>query len=119
MPESQIRPAAAVLQELNRGRSHRELSDELARLTQAVRDTGRPGSVTLTITVKPSKADGAFEIADKISSKIPAFDRPASLFFADESGNLTREDPRQIAIEFDNDFAAKRDRDAREAAAGE
>lgn len=116
---TQARPAAAVLQELNRGRSHRELSDELVKLTQAVRDTGKPGSVTLTITVKPSKADGAFEISDKISSKIPVFDRAASIFFADAEGNLTREDPRQIAMEFDNDLANKRDRDAKERAAGE
>lgn len=114
-----VRPFAAVLQELNRGRTARELSEELAQLVSAVQETGKAGTLTLTLSLKPSKMTGALELTDKVSVKVPAFDRSASLFFAAADGSLTRDDPSQLKIQFENELAAKRDRDAREAAAGE
>lgn len=95
---SRTRPFADVLTEINRGRDHTELSNELQALVQAVRDTGKKGSLTLSLTVVPSKVDNGLEIIAGIKTTLPKFDRSASLFFADEEGNLTRTDPRQLTL---------------------
>lgn len=88
------RPFGAFLHELAKGRTHDELSRALRELTSAVKDTRRPGSLTLRIDIKPHKNDTAVTVSDKVTVKIPDFERLDSIFFVDD-GNLVRNDPHQ------------------------
>lgn len=100
--DQQVRPFAAVLQEHAKGSVHARLSDLLAELTAAVAETGKKGTLTLVVTVAPvSKgAAGALTVSTKIAAKVPEGDdaAPTSVFFADDHGNLTRNDPNQLTL---------------------
>ncbi|MGH3355255.1 MAG: hypothetical protein ACRDOJ_05120 [Nocardioidaceae bacterium] len=92
-----VRPFADFLREQASGRTHDELGESLHDLVDRVRDTGKKGSVTLTVTVAPMKDDiDTLVISDEIKLRLPEHDRKASIFYPDEHGNLTRRDPRQL-----------------------
>lgn len=98
--DGQIRPFAAVLQDIGSGKLTARLAAQLAELGAAVTATGKKGTITLKIEVAPPKkhaTDGALIVSGASVAKIPEGDdvAPASIFFADPSGNLTRDDPRQ------------------------
>lgn len=93
-----VRPFAAVLQEHRKGASMQELSEALADVVRAVGETGKPGSVTLKVTVRPMKGDLAVTFTDEIVVKVPRGERGASIFFADDDGNLTRTNPNQLSF---------------------
>lgn len=95
--ERATRPFADVLQALQRGRTHRELSTALQDLTKAVVDTHRAGSLTLTLKVSRNKA-GMIEVDDTVTVKPPKADRTTSLFYATDEANLVRDDPRQLEL---------------------
>lgn len=90
-----VRPFAAVLQEQRQGGLHSELSEQLAELVAAVAAHGKAGSLTVTLNVKPAEMPGAIVVSDDVKSKVPQPDKPASLFYSDDHGNLSRRDPRQ------------------------
>lgn len=96
-----IRPFADVIREINAGRTHNELSEQLHELVARVRDTGKKGTLTLTISVARMKnaSDKTLTVADDVRVKLPAHDRSVGVFFADADGNLTRTDPDQLAFE--------------------
>ncbi len=96
-----IRPFADALIELSGGRTHTELSEQLHDLIAAVRDTGKKGSLTLTITVSRMKnaSENTLTVTDDVKAKLPAHDRNVSVFYADADGNLTRRDPNQLEFE--------------------
>lgn len=96
-----VRPFADALIELSGGRTHTELSEQLHQLIAAVRDTGKKGSLTLTITVSRMKnaSENTLTVTDDVKAKLPAHDRNVSVFYADANGNLTRRDPNQLAFE--------------------
>ena len=96
-----IRPFADFLLEHNKGLTHGELSDALHELVAAVTDTGKAGKLQLTINVAPMKksGNGVLLVSDVIALKKPAPERKESLFFPDEHGNLTRNDPNQPMFE--------------------
>ena len=69
-------------------------------LIQKVKDTGRKGSVTLTITVEPMKKDDRMVVvSDSLKLRLPEHDRPAAVWFVDRDGNLARNDPDQLTFE--------------------
>lgn len=95
------RPFATFLMEHAKGRTHDELSAKLADLVAAVNATGKAGSITLTIGIKPQpKIEGAVVVSDKVAVKAPALDRAESFFFVDPANNsLVRNDPRQLTLD--------------------
>lgn len=98
-----------VLRNLRSGRTVSELEEELRQVVARCRDTGKKGTLTLTLSIDPTKAgDGTYSINDKVVSKLPEFERHATLFFGTPDGNLQREDPRQQALPFNE---ARRIRD--------
>lgn len=109
----QTRPFAAITQELNKGKTHVELSQELQALVQAVQATGKKGTLTLTVTVIPSKMDGGVELLDTVKTVLPKFDRSATLFYADDDGNLTRHDPRQLELPVNDLDQLRQNREAK------
>lgn len=72
---------------------------KLEELTKAVRETGKKGSITFTISVEPDKVDeNVVNVVPKIVAKIPEKGFTPGVFFVDENGKLTREDPRQLEM---------------------
>jgi len=99
-PDTPIRPFADWLREQARGHTHEELSEALHDLVARVRDTGKKGTLQLTVAVELMKgSDNALMLKDEIKLKLPEHDRDTSLFFADRDGNLVRNDPNQLEFE--------------------
>jgi hypothetical protein len=91
-----MRPFTDILREMRKGAVVDELTDQLATVVRGVLATDKPGAVTLTLTVKPQgKGDNAMIIAAKVGVKEPRDDLPDSIFFADDDGDLHRNDPTQ------------------------
>ena len=89
-----MRPFTDVLGELGAGQTLDTLTVDLTDVVNAVKATGKPGDVTLKLTVRPNGAYGV-AILDKITTKVPKEDRGETLFFTDNDGGLHRRDPRQ------------------------
>lgn len=97
--DEEPRDFAAFLVEQSNGRTHTELSEGLRDLVTRVIDTGKKGSITLTVNVEPMKgAPETLVVTDAIKLKLPEHDRKASIFWPDPSGNLCRSDPNQRSI---------------------
>lgn len=95
-----IRPFADFLREQSAGKTHDDLTTGLAEVVAAVKDTGKKGTITLTITVAPLDKNGnALTVTDSIKKAVPQHDRRKSIFYADNSGNLTKDDPMQPTFE--------------------
>jgi hypothetical protein len=100
--ETEAQPAefAAFFVQHLAGRSHEEISDEFHQLLAAVNEHGKKGSLVITVTAEPPKGhiDGA-PVAISIDStlKAPKASAPPSLYFVDDDGNASRNDPRQTA----------------------
>jgi hypothetical protein len=96
----QVKPFAAFLQEHAGGRTHTELSERLVELVSAVQETGKGGTLTLIIGIKPTSKDtaGTVVVSDDVRIKKPAASRPASVFFVGADNNLLRNDPRQMQL---------------------
>lgn len=90
-----------ILSTLREGHTLDELSAALLDVTQRVRQTGKSGTLTLQIKVTPMSrgAGNSIGITDKITTKLPEFERETSIFFADDDYRLHREDPRQAKLD--------------------
>lgn len=98
--EPHVRPFAEFLREHGRGRTHDELGEALHTLVSRVKDTGKKGTITLTVQVEPMKKDDRMVVvSDKIAIKLPEHDRPAGVWFVGRDGNLQRNDPDQPELE--------------------
>lgn len=94
------KPFATFLLEHARGRSHDELSRKLRDLLEAIEQTGKGGSISYKVSIKPeTRADGAVLVTDEIKVSTPSLDRPASIFFVDDGYRLVRNDPRQLTLD--------------------
>lgn len=95
-----IRPFADVLQDLRRGGAHIEASEALHQLIAAVKETGKSGTLTIVLAVKPvAKNDGdTVTVTDSVRLKAPQQERTASVFFVDGDCNLRRDNPAQMHL---------------------
>ena len=95
----QVRPFAAVIQEINSGEFAEQLGRDILALVNAVRDRGRKGSLTVKFEVSPRKGNvNALNLVGRRDLKLPQEEPIESVFFADKAGNLLRDDPRQMAL---------------------
>lgn len=97
-----IQPITAWLTQQRKGALDIEAGADLSKLVEAVRLTGKAGSLTLTIAIAPGKA-GSLEVADKVRLKLPEETPEPALWFADKHGRLTRHDPDQLSLLDDKD----------------
>jgi len=88
-----MRNITDVVGDLRKGAALADLNDEYQKVVKAVRETGKSGTVTLKLTIKPN-GETVF-VDDDISSKPPKPAKNTSMFYADEDGGLHRRDPRQ------------------------
>lgn len=99
-PEHQVKPFAATLQEIAKGAVHADVSEKLRQLTSAVTETGKKGTLQVTLTVAPIKPGNTSNLVVTAASvlKAPVGDIPSAVFFVDGDSNLTRYDPNQPTL---------------------
>jgi hypothetical protein len=91
-----------VLQDLRDGRTHSELTVGMKELLAAVRDTGKAGTITLELKVKPTARGNEVSkvvITDKVTIKAPKPERGDDYFFVTDDDNLSRNHPRQHSLD--------------------
>ncbi|MFI7532611.1 hypothetical protein [Streptosporangium sp. NPDC049376] len=95
----QVRPFADVLRDIRNGQVSDEAAAAMQQLVAAVREHGKKGAMTLTLTVEPMKGnEAALMVVGEVTVKAPKAPPRAAVFFADTDHNLVRDDPRQIAL---------------------
>ncbi len=89
-----------MLQQHRGGETLSDLSEQLAKVTEAVFHLSKAGTLTLKLTIKPAtRTPGAMVVEDEIKSSLPKPDDRSSIFFADtESWCLLRDNPNQLAL---------------------
>lgn len=95
---------ASLLAGIKRGEVLSDLDDALKETTLAVLETGKAGTITFKLKIKPggkSNADTPMcTIENEIAVKKPRKSVGAALFYGDEEGNLFRNDPHQSEMSF-------------------
>lgn len=90
------KPFTDTLREIRRGTVVDELTKQLAVVAAAARATGKAGSITLKLTVKPEKDKGRqIELVPSVSLSIPQDDLKSGIFFLTDDADLARTDPDQ------------------------
>lgn len=85
-----------ILREIRKGRPVEEATTALADVVRAVDETGKEGSVTITLKIKPSKHGGPEKtLICEVKAKKPIAEIAPAVFFSDDDGDLFRVDPRQ------------------------
>lgn len=87
-----------TLRRLSGGQLVDEANEKLAALVQGVEATGKPGSITLKISLK-KVGGGAMAANGKITASIPADVAPITLLFPTQEGALLTEDPKQKKLD--------------------
>lgn len=88
-----------IIRDVKKGRLVEEATAKLAEVVRAVDETGKAGSITITLTIKPGDANEK-TLSSSVTMKKPAKEIPEAIFFSDEDGDLHRTDPRQQEMEF-------------------
>ncbi len=100
------KPFADVIRDYRNGALHTKLSDDLAELIRAVRDTGRKGEYT----IKLKAAADSDQVKLSVETKLKSPDRVVvgdAIFFTDEDGGLHRTDPRQKELPIVSDVKSR------------
>ncbi len=92
-----------VLLDMRNGQVASDVSQKFNEVLKAVIDTGGKGELTIKLFVKPSKMGmgGAVievETAHECKLKKPELEIGRSFFFVTATGDLTRDDPAQVAM---------------------
>lgn len=85
-----------VLRDIRKGRPVEEATMALADVVRAVDETGKDGSVTITLKVKAAKHGGPEKtLVCEVKAKKPIAEIAPAVFFSNAEGDLHRFDPRQ------------------------
>lgn len=92
---------AKTLAEISHGDLQDQASEMLRELACAVRDTGKKGSITITLEVKPRGRDcGQVELSGVCAIKSPVPDIAPSMLFVSEDGTFHKDNPAQLKMNF-------------------
>lgn len=91
------RPLTDVIGDLEGGSFLREVTSEMYEVMRAVRETRKPGKITIVLDVKPT-GRGSVEVAATHTEKVPEHDRPSTTFFLTPDGTPVRNDPDQLQM---------------------
>lgn len=93
---------ADILGQIRGGAVLHDAGKALQECVQAVRDTGKPATLTFKIKVEPDKTDETVvTLQPDIDVKLPRKPRAKGIFYMDAQGRLTKEDPRQTEMELE------------------
>lgn len=87
------KPLTDTLRMLQGGAFNAEAGDMLAKLVQAVDETGKAGKLTITIDIKKSGA--AVSVLARATDKTPEELADPDLFWPTPEGNLSLQNPNQ------------------------
>lgn len=93
---------AVFLQDLRDGRAHAELSGQLADLLAKVKETGKGGTITFKLKIKPAGRGSDVDkvtITDAITVDLPKPERGEDFFWLTDENDLSRNHPRQASLE--------------------
>lgn len=90
--------ATELLHSFRRGVLLQQLDESIKDVVEAIFNTGCDGSVTMKLGFKQNKA-GQIEVIPKIEAKVPKMPLGTGIYYADDAGQLTRRDPRQMDID--------------------
>jgi hypothetical protein len=103
-----------ALIELSNGQVAHDLHRDMEKVLAAVRDTGKKGKLTLTLDIEPQKIKDFKVTQVKITGtcKIlePTETPDSTIFHLLDDATLSRDDPRQIAMELEVQNAGKKDK---------
>lgn len=95
----QLRPFAAVLQDIQGGTVANDAAAAMQELVNAVNELGKKGELTLKLVVQPLKGNTtALSVSGEVTVKAPKPEPATAVFFYDAAGNLMRDDPKQAEI---------------------
>ena len=97
--EKEKPPSFAAMLAQVRPRTDVEAAETLRKVIEAVKATGKVGSLTLRLDVKP--ADGLMDavvVYDRITQKVPEKTREGSMAFITRDGDLSRTDPGAMPL---------------------
>lgn len=97
--EKEQPPSFSAMLAQVRPRTDVEAAETLRKVIEAVKATGKVGSITIRLDVKP--ADGLSEavvVYDRISQKVPEKTREGSMAFITKEGDLSRTDPSAMPL---------------------
>lgn len=97
------RSAAVLLQQIDDGELHAELSETIQRvsseLVEIAEHASGKASGTITLTLKlAAKSNRTVAVSAALTSKTPKVVRPGSTFWLTDGGNLSPENPRQAKL---------------------
>lgn len=88
--------------DLNDGSTHAALTGDLAELLQAVKNTGKTGSMTLKIKIVPANRNGDVDkitvVADR-KLELPKPEQPSDFFWLTDDAEPSRLHPRQHSLD--------------------
>ena len=92
-----------VLFDMRNGQVAEDCSRKFAEVLQAVLDTRGKGELTIKLKIEPSKCAIGGAVLEVITSheckiKKPELEVGSALFFVSPDGELTRDDPAQVAM---------------------
>lgn len=93
------RPITDTLRHIGGGVFIDTASEKLAELVAAVDSSGKPGKITMDITVKKATRGGAMHVTGKLRVTKPAEEPMEAMLFATPEGNLVVEDPHQQKLD--------------------
>lgn len=89
-----------TLRDLRAGNLVDEATERLAALVAAVSETGKPGKLTIELSIKrTSRSAGAVTVTDRLTVKRPEEAGSETLMFSTPEGSLVANDPRQSRLD--------------------
>jgi len=94
---TEFRSFIEVVGDLDDGRVVEEMTHQLREVVRAARSAKKKASVTLKIDVTPD-GDRQFIVNATVKPTIPTPTPGMTMFFATESGELRKDDPKQLPL---------------------
>lgn len=83
------------LQQIDAGGALDAIDEQLAEVLEAVRNTGKKGSLQVSLIIAPNGR--GYEVTAKVAAKAPELDFGKSFFFTDANGHLSRTPPQEAS----------------------
>lgn len=97
VPQSARHDVSDILEAADGGRLVEEMDQALPELIRSVMRTKKSGSLTITLAVTVGTGNTVL-VTPKLAVKTPRGVVSGAIFYADDQGNLSESDPRQMPL---------------------
>ncbi|MEC5345172.1 hypothetical protein ABRZ24_21520 [Brenneria populi] len=99
--ENKCTPFSQQIAYINKGTLDAELTETLAMIIQAVRETRKKGSVTLTLNCEMlnSRTEDTIKVTPDVKFNKPKLELADTIMFSTADGDLLRDDPDQVQMD--------------------